>query len=89
MSNILPKIVEVGSRDISSFENTQRKEVTRVTITEAKGIMEDILTFVRSGDPPEEHQALRLGIEGLQRIEELRTPSSGNPHLELPSETKE
>ncbi|MBA7547100.1 hypothetical protein ES705_39502 [subsurface metagenome] len=34
-------------------------------------------------------KAVELGIEALKRLQELRTPSSGNPHLLLPGETSD
>lgn len=50
-------------------------------------VMLDILTYVKPGDPPEEHKAIQIGIEGLVRIESARVtghPVSVDP---LPSET--
>ncbi len=40
-----------------------------MTIDKAIEILEDILTCVKLGDPPEEHESIRLGIEALKRIE--------------------
>ncbi len=40
-------------------------------------------------DPDEIDEAERLSIEALKRLQELRTPSSGNPHLSIPGETPE
>ena len=40
--------------------------------------LEDILTFVRPGDPPEEHEAIKLGIEALRRVQLAR-----NKHFTL------
>ena len=34
------------------------------------------------------YDALKLGIEALRRLEELRTPASGDPLLPLPGETE-
>jgi len=38
-----------------------------LTLDEAKEVFDNILTFVQSGDPPEEHDALKLGIEAFKR----------------------
>ena len=43
-----------------------------MTIDEALKILEDILTFVDPLDPPEEHDSIKLGIEGLKLIKQQR-----------------
>ena len=43
-----------------------------MTIDEAIKVLKDILTNVEPGDPPEEHDAIRLGIEALKRVSAMR-----------------
>ncbi len=51
-------------------------------------VLEEILAYVRPGDPPEEHDATRLGIQALKRIKKgranLKWPFCDRP---LPGET--
>jgi len=51
--------------------------------------LEDILTFVRPGDPPEEHEAIKLGIEALKCVKEIRHHPFPESVLQLPGETEE
>ncbi|GAH72758.1 unnamed protein product [marine sediment metagenome] len=48
-----------------------------MTLEKAIEILTDILRFVKSGDPPDEHDALKLGIEALQ--EKLEREKRGTP----------
>lgn len=59
-----------------------------MTIDEATAILEDILTFVRPGDPPEEHESIKLGIEALKRVKECRPNTLLNAGKLLPGETE-
>ncbi len=43
-----------------------------MTIDEAIKVLKDILTNVEPGDPPEEHDAIRLGIEALKQVSAMR-----------------
>ncbi|MBA7570062.1 hypothetical protein ES708_11807 [subsurface metagenome] len=49
-------------------------------IEKAIVILNDILRFVKPGDPPDEHDAVKLGIEALTAILKLR---QGTPALDL------
>ena len=60
-----------------------------MTIEEAIKILEDILNFVKPGDPPEEHDAVKLGIEALKRLQEHRYDHIDITYRALPGETKE
>lgn len=37
-------------------------------IDKAIEILNDILRYVKPGDPPEEHEAMKLGVEALKRL---------------------
>lgn len=58
-------------------------------IDEAKSILTHQIVNLKTGYDHDRFVAICLGIEALKRLEELRTPSSGNPHILLPSETEE
>jgi len=60
-----------------------------MTLKEAIEVLRDIVTYVKPGDPPEEHDALKLGIEALKRIQHLRGYSMTQVDTKLPGETKE
>lgn len=60
-----------------------------MTITQAIEILEDILHFVKPGDPPDEHDAIHLGIEALKRIEVGRNNPGTKWNDPLPGETEE
>ena len=57
-------------------------------IPKAIEILNDILRFVKPGDPPDEHDALKLGIEALKRIESCRVGDAANVELPLSGETE-
>ncbi len=50
-------------------------------------ILEDIIHYVEPGDPPEEHQAVKLGIEALKRINHARHHPYTTTISKLPGET--
>ena len=52
-------------------------------------IINEHLRFYRFSEDEYFKDALQLGTEAMKRLKELRTPSSGNPHLQLPGETEE
>lgn len=52
-------------------------------------ILNDILRYVKPGDPPDEHNAVRLGIQALARIEHCRKWSHYAVKEPLPGETPE
>lgn len=58
-------------------------------IPKAIEVLTDILTFVQPGDPPEEHEAIKLGIEGLKRLRDIRHFGEFGAVHPLPGETKE
>ncbi len=58
-------------------------------IRKAVGVLTDILTFVKPGDPPEEHEAIKLSIEALLRVEDMRISPCTTADEYLPGETKE
>jgi len=58
-------------------------------IDKAIEIVTDLTYYSYTGNPQDELDALKLLIEAGKRLNELRTPSSGDPHLPLPGETKE
>jgi len=60
-----------------------------MTCEEAIRILNDILKFVEPGDPPEEHQAINLGREALNRIVYFRTYHDPMAKHSLPGETLE
>ncbi len=59
-----------------------------MTLDEAINVMTDILTFVKPGDPPEEHQALELGIQAIRRIQAIRITDRVERITRLPGETE-
>lgn len=58
-------------------------------LKEAIKELTDILTFVKPGDPPNEHDAMKLGIEALKRTMSNRV--SVHPVIDqlLPGETED
>ena len=58
-------------------------------ISKAIEILSDILVYVKPGDPPDEHGAVKLGIEALKTITEYRKASLIPDALRLPGETPE
>jgi len=60
-----------------------------MTLKKAIEILQDILKFVKPGDPPDEHDAIKLGVEALKQIQRYRK-SSGIPYVGLlPGETED
>lgn len=57
-----------------------------LTINEAIEILKDVLNFVKPGDPPEEHDAIKLGIEALKALQESRYDQNPKHYHLLPSE---
>jgi len=60
-----------------------------VVIDKAIEILEDILHYVKPGDPPDEHRAIELGIEALKRVKEARKKVYFTARSLLPGETKD
>lgn len=60
-----------------------------MTIDEATKVLKDILTNVEPGDPPEEHDAIKLGIEALKRCKWLASLRTWENLVPLPGETEE
>jgi hypothetical protein len=58
-----------------------------MSIPKAIDILEDILRNVAPYDPPNEHDAIALGIEALQRFQEGRPKNFISTVLLLPGET--
>ncbi|GAH34507.1 unnamed protein product [marine sediment metagenome] len=57
-----------------------------MTLEKAIEILTDILQYVKPGDPPDEHDAIKLGIEALKRVKKYRPLYARKyPHL-LPGE---
>ncbi len=56
-------------------------------LEKAIATLNDILTFVKPGDPPDEHDALRLGIEALKSVEAGRIRHPSWALFTLPGET--
>jgi len=52
-------------------------------------ILTDILRFVKPGDPPDEHDAVKLGIEALKGIKKVRKTLEPYVTALLPGETEE
>ena len=44
----------------------------KISVKKAIEVLEDMIAWEEPGDSPEEYQAMKLGIEALRRIEELR-----------------
>ena len=59
-----------------------------MNIDKAIEILTDIVTYVEHGDPPEEHDAITLGIEALKRVKAIRDKKFPVMGEELPGETK-
>jgi len=60
-----------------------------ITVTKATEVFQDILRFVKPGDPPEEHNALMLGIEAFNRLQEIRSVETVRFGRPLPGEAEE
>ena len=60
-----------------------------ITIKKAISVLPDILDYVRHGESPEEHHAIKLGIEALKHIDELRKGFFGHVCPLLPGETED
>ena len=58
-------------------------------ITKAIEILNDILQHVEPGDPPEEHDAVKLGVEALKRHRNRDYLTYNEVHQGLPEETPE
>ena len=58
-----------------------------MTLEKAIEILTDILRCVKPGDPPDEHDAIKLGIEALKRLQEHRTSHIDIGLRALPGET--
>ena len=56
-------------------------------VSKAIEILEDILRHVEPGDPPDEHDAVKLGIEALKRAKEMRSWPNHIAKEPLPGET--
>ena len=57
-----------------------------MTIDKAIEILTDICNFVEPADPPEEHNALKLGIEALKRHQERACKTFSSMMQPLPGE---
>lgn len=57
-------------------------------IKKAIKVLKSILDYVTPGDPPEEHDAIKLSIEALEAILLAREGSYASFKLLLPGETK-
>lgn len=60
-----------------------------MTLSKATEVYRDILRCVKPGDPPEEHDALMLGIEAFNRIKHDRQVIQPKHILLLPGEAEE
>ncbi|MBA7531605.1 hypothetical protein ES705_23818 [subsurface metagenome] len=60
-----------------------------ITIKKAIAVLTDILDYVKPGDPPEEHYAIKLGIEALKRLGEYRIDNPETAWQLLPGETED
>ncbi len=58
-------------------------------IQKAIEILQNILTYVKPGDPPEEHDAIKLGIEALKRVRDYKKAHIGLHYTPMPGETEE
>ncbi len=58
-------------------------------LTKAIEILEDILRYVKPGDPTDEHDAIKLGIKALTTIKCYRVDQDDDRLLLLPGETEE
>ena len=58
-------------------------------VTKAIEILEDILRYVKPGDPPDEHDAIKLGIEALKRHRNRDYLTYNEVHELLPGESPE
>ena len=60
-----------------------------MTIPKAIEILRAILRNVKPGDPPDEHDAIKLGIESLRLIKKQRSAYLPSLYPILPGETEE
>lgn len=60
-----------------------------MTIDKAVEILHDILNCVQPGDPPDEHDAVNLGIEALKLVKAQRIVYLHQSKALLPFETPE
>ncbi|MBA7569969.1 hypothetical protein ES708_11714 [subsurface metagenome] len=58
-----------------------------MNIPKAISVLPDILNYVRHGESPVEHHAIKLGIEALKRIEYCRSGHLDELFKLLPGET--
>ena len=58
-------------------------------LAKAIEVLEDILRYVEPGDPPDEHDAVKLGIEAMKDVLRTRKFRNSPTWLVLPGETKE
>ena len=58
-------------------------------IDKAIETLQDILRYVKPGDPPDEHDAIQLGLEALNRVKYARNHPSGWELEPLPGEEAE
>lgn len=58
-----------------------------MNIDKAIAILYSILLFVKPGDPPDEHDAISLGIEALKWVKDWRTIIHDSGDYRLPGET--
>lgn len=61
----------------------------KVTLDKAIEIGKDILHFVKPGDPPDEHDAIKLLIEAGKRVKWHKEQHLPGYYELLPGETKE
>ncbi len=67
-----------------------KKEGSKMTLTLDKAIeiLNDILHYVKPGDPPDEHDASKLGEEALKAIKLQRQDPDNNYIDALPGEKR-
>ncbi len=58
-----------------------------MTLDKAVETLQDILRFVKPGDPPDEHDAIKLGVEALEGIKAQRACFPGEEMPLLPGES--
>jgi len=58
-------------------------------LEKAKEILTDILRYVKPGDPPDEHDAIKLGIEALKWRDLMERDYGSWCGPPLPGETEE
>lgn len=60
-----------------------------MTLEKAIEIIQDILRLVEPGDPPDEHDALKISMEAVKEVKHLRGCHGCFVLEKLPGETKE